>query len=55
MRNVAKTSRNFIGQTIAVIGAAVSVSAAVRSKSKPAASDLEMLGIDAEKFHKVNL
>ncbi len=30
MRQVAKTSRNFFGETFAVLGAALSVSAAVR-------------------------
>jgi hypothetical protein len=36
MRQVAKTSRNFFGETFAVLGAALSVSAAVRAHRKPA-------------------
>ena len=46
MRQVAKTSRNFFGETFAVLGAALSVSAAVRAHRKPARADLEALGID---------
>ncbi len=36
MRSVAKTSRKFFSETLAVFGAAVSVSAAVRAHRKPA-------------------
>ena len=43
MRQVAKTSRNFFGETFAVLGAALSVSAAVRAHRKPARADLEAL------------
>lgn len=55
MRTIAKNSRNFIGQTIAIFGAAASVSAAVRAHRKPAKSDLEALGIDAAAFDSVKL
>lgn len=55
MRQVAKTSRNFFGETFAVLGAALSVSAAVRAHRKPARADLEALGIDAKAFDKVQL
>jgi len=55
MRSVAKTSRKFFSETLAVFGAAVSVSAAVRAHRKPAASDLDALGIDPKAFDKVQL
>jgi len=55
MRQVAKTSRNFFGETFAVLGAALSVSAAVRAHRKPARADLEALGIDGKAFDKVQL
>ncbi|XUY26969.1 hypothetical protein RMR21_000885 [Agrobacterium sp. rho-8.1] len=55
MRNVAKTSRKFFGETFAIFGAAVAVSAAVRSHRKPAGADLEALGIDRSAFNKVQL
>lgn len=55
MRNVAKTSRNFIGETFAVFGAALAVSAAVRGHRKPAGADLDALGIDRKAFDKVQL
>lgn len=54
MRQVAKTSRNFFGETFAVLGAALSVSAAVRAHRKPARADLEALGIDGKAFDKVS-
>ncbi|QTK79997.1 hypothetical protein AT6N2_C2375 [Agrobacterium tumefaciens] len=55
MRQVAKTSRHFFGETFAVLGAALSVSAAVRAHRKPARADLEALGIDGKAFDKVQL
>lgn len=55
MRQVAKTSRSFFGETFAVLGAALSVSAAVRAHRKPARADLEALGIDGKAFDKVQL
>lgn len=55
MHQVAKTSRNFFGETFAVLGAALSVSAAVRAHRKPARADLEALGIDGKAFDKVQL
>jgi hypothetical protein len=55
MRTVAKNSRNFIGRTIAVFGAAVAVSAAVRSHRKPSKDDLEILGIERSAFDQVKL
>lgn len=55
MRNVAKTSRNFIGETFSIFGAAVAVSAAVRAHRKPAIADLDTLGIDRKLFDKVQL
>jgi hypothetical protein len=55
MRQVAKTSRNFFGETFAVLGAALSVSAAVRAHRKPARADLEALGIDGKAFDRVQL
>ncbi|CUX18221.1 hypothetical protein [Agrobacterium genomosp. 13] len=39
----------------AVLGAALSVSAAVRAHRKPARADLEALGIDGKAFDKVQL
>ncbi len=55
MRQVAKTSRHFFGETFTVLGAALSVSAAVRAHRKPARADLEALGIDGKAFDKVQL
>ncbi len=55
MRSVAKTSRKFFGETMAIFGAAVAVSAAVRAHRKPTASDLDALGIDRQAFDKVQL
>ena len=55
MRNVAKTSRSFIGETFSIFGAAVAVSAAVRAHRKPAIADLDTLGIDRKLFDKVQL
>jgi hypothetical protein len=55
MRSITKTSRNFIGQTLAVFGAAVSVSAAVRTHRKPTKADLETLGIEGSAFDSVKL
>lgn len=55
MRSITKTSRNFIGQTLAVFGAAVSVSAAVRTHRKPTKADLETLGIEGSAFDNVKL
>ncbi len=55
MRNVAQTSRKFFGETFAVFGAALAVSAAVRSHRKPAGTDLDALGIDRKAFDKVQL
>jgi len=55
MRSVAKTSRKFFGETFAVFGAAMAVSAAVRAHRKPAGADLETLGIDSKAFDKVQL
>ncbi|NTF06265.1 hypothetical protein G6L37_08825 [Agrobacterium rubi] len=55
MRNVAQTSRKFFGETFSVFGAALAVSAAVRSHRKPAGADLDALGIDRKAFDKVQL
>jgi hypothetical protein len=55
MRSVAKTSRKFFGETFAVFGAAVAVSAAVRAHRKPTGADLDALGIDRSAFDNVNL
>ncbi len=55
MRTAAKTTRKFFGETFAVLGAAIAVSAAVRSHRKPAAGDLDTLGIDRSAFEKVQL
>lgn len=54
MRTAAKT-RKFFGETFAVFGAAIAVSAAVRSHRKPSAADLDTLGIDRKAFEKVSL
>jgi hypothetical protein len=37
-----------------VFGAAIRVSNAVRNHSRPAASDLTLLGIDASQFRRIN-
>lgn len=55
MRSVAKTSRKFLGDTLAVFGAAVAVSSAVRAHRKPGAADLDTLGIDRQAFDNVRL
>lgn len=47
MRQVAKTSRNFFGETFAVLGAALSVSAAVRAHRKPTAPTSKRLASTA--------
>ncbi|WP_343315609.1 hypothetical protein AAIB41_12455 [Brucella sp. BE17] len=44
---------NRFGRAFAQFGSAVRASAAVRAGQKPAARDLEALGIDVEQFRRI--
>ncbi|MFK0683566.1 hypothetical protein SD208_04505 [Ochrobactrum sp. BD67] len=44
---------NRFGRAFAQLGSAVRVSAAVRAGQKPAAQDLETLGIDVDQFRRI--
>lgn len=50
--NRIRKSTSFIGQALAVFGAAVHASSAVESHRKPAKRDLDILGIDPNAFDR---
>jgi hypothetical protein len=42
-----------IGRAFAIFGAAIAASAAVEGRRRPAARDLNALGIDAQEFNRI--
>lgn len=53
MSALRKTTRGFLGNAIAVFGAATAAAAAVEGHRRPLDRDLRTLGINPESFHSV--
>ena len=53
MSALRKTTRGFLGNAIAVFGAATAAAAAVEGHRRPLDRDLRTLGIDPASFHSV--